>query len=132
MSNSAMVLHASTTRYAVAAPLRTSRSATAAIGASSSRIPELLLAVVLVEIGGDRLDVFLRDRRAEGVDHLVDRRRPAGLVEETRVHLAVVEAVAREALHSLVAPGRVLQPHLFLLGARRACGQRQCESKAAH
>src|SRR5207248_11228406 len=115
--NLATAHRASTTRCVVAAPRRTSPSATAATGASGSatlRSFRRRLAVVLGEISRDRVDVFLRDRRAEGVDHLVHRRRPGGLVEEARVHLNVIEAVAGEALHRLVAAGGVFQYHFFL------------------
>src|SRR5438034_9230958 len=47
------------------------------------------LAVVLREVIGQRLDVLLRDRGAEGIDHFVDRCCPAGLVQKARVHLDV-------------------------------------------
>src|SRR4051812_18714907 len=86
-------------------------------------------AVVLREIGGDGLDVLLRDRRAEGVDHLVDRRGPPGLVEEARIHLDVIEAVACDALHRLVLARRVLQLDLGLLGCRGAADRERHDEK---
>src|SRR5258707_6656558 len=131
MWSSARAPRASTTRSAAAARRPTSRSATAVTGASSSRTPELLLAVVLVEVGGDRVYVFLRNRRAEGIDHLVHGRSPAGLVEEARIHLDVVQAVAGEALHRLVAARRVFQHH-FLFLRQRGRAHQQKNEKGAH
>src|SRR5207253_9846313 len=133
--NLATAHRASTTRCVVAAPRRTSPSATAATGAWGSatlRSFRRRLAVVLGEISRDGVDVFLRDRRAECVDHLVHRRRPAGLVEEARVHLDVIEAVAGEALRRLVAARRILQHDLFLLRRRRPGGEREHQCERAH
>src|SRR5258706_2692760 len=132
MWSSARAPRASTTRSAAAARRPTSRSATAVTGASSSRTPELLLAVVLVEVGGDRVYVFLRDRRAEGIDHLVHRRSPAGLVEETRIHLDVVQAVTGEALHCFVAAGCILQHDFFLLRHCRTGTQQENHQEGTH
>src|SRR4026209_248929 len=56
-----------------------------------------LLAVALVEVGGDGCGVFVAQRRAIDLDHLVGGLLPGGSVLERRIHHDVVEAVAHRA-----------------------------------
>src|SRR5262249_14652623 len=92
-------------------------------------------AVVLLQIVGDGLGVGVADRRAESLDHLGDLGIPHNRTWERRVHLNVVEAVARGAvLLDHVEAGSFFEINRLLFGAEwrcKDCGE-ECEANVAY